>query len=77
MIFVYADADLSPRHRSSHLLPPKHQTQIPTSPIQIQSQSQSQSQIPIQILIQRRNQSILEETKEVKGNTRNFLSFYP
>ena len=75
MIFVYADADLSPRHRSSHLLPSKHQTQIPTSPIQIQSQSQSQ--IPIQILIQRRNLSILEETKEVKGNTRNFLSFYP
>ena len=65
LIFVYADADLSPRHRSSHLLLSNHQTQIPTS--LIQSQSQSQSQTPIQILIQRRNLSILEETKEVKG----------
>ena len=63
MIFVYDDADLSPRHRSSHLLLSNHQTQIPTSLIQ----SQSQSQTPIQILIQRRNLSILEETKEVKG----------
>ena len=65
MIFVDADADLSPRHRSSHLLLSNHQTQIPTS--LIQSQSQSQSQTPIQILIQHRNLSILEETKEVKG----------
>ena len=65
MIFVDADADLSPRHRSSHLLLSNHQTQIPTS--LIQSQSQSQSQTPIQILIQRRNLNILEETKEVKG----------
>lgn len=65
MIFVYADDDLSPRHRSSHLLLSNHQTQIPTS--LIQSQSQSQSQTPIQILIQRRNLSILEERKEVKG----------
>lgn len=67
MIFVDADADLSPRHRSSHLLLSNHQTQIPTSLIQSQSQSQSQSQTPIQILIQHRNLSILEETKEVKG----------
>ena len=65
MIFVDADADLSPRHRSSHLLLSNHQTQIPTS--LIQSQSQSQSQTPIQILIQHRNLNILEETKEVKG----------
>ena len=65
MIFVDADADLSPRHRSSHLLLSNHQTQIPTS--LIQSQSQSQSQTPLQILIQHRNLSILEETKEVKG----------
>ena len=67
MIFVDADADadLSPRHRSSHLLLSNHQTQIPTN--LIQSQSQSQSQTPIQILIQRRNLNILEETKEVKG----------
>ena len=63
MIFVDADADadLSPRHRSSHLLLSNHQTQIPTSLIQ------SQSQTPIQILIQRRNLNILEETKEFKG----------
>ena len=65
MIFVDADADadLSPRHRSSHLLLSNHQIQIPTSLIQ----SQSQNQTPIQILIQRRNLSKLEETKEVKG----------
>ena len=61
MIFVYADADLSPHHRSSHLLLSNHQTQIPTSLIQ------SQSQTPIQILIQSLNMSILEETKDVKG----------
>lgn len=65
MIFVYAyaDADLSPRHRPSHLLLSNHQTQIPTSLIQSRSRTQS----PIHILIQSRNLSILEETKEVSG----------